>query len=510
MGEPGTSSLPRHAREARERSAESPTGHEKSRDWALRFSVGFSSLSADVPSLRRVPADGPWDTKLSVGKKIKWVGAANVGFKAVRLEIMDRTTGAIGVFNFMGGEIGWGLPVDAEIGNGKWQTFRTSAMSLRDFEDVVRFPSAPLGLFQTIQFTNVDVKRDGFFKNLWYGDGVDISDAARGLDLELSYSVGWLGLLDLRWGDLDPKMEQQLRAADFKEAFSEVLNEFVDLVSSSQLPADVHIPGDVDEFLEQQSLPDPGQDPVAELQHQLEEMETEASLLYPGEREQILEDETSWLPEDAPADWGDSQTRDYLGQASQVPDGVDPVASLDHALSEQDAAQSLPSEHELAEQDAQQSLLTDQQIVEQQEVVEHLRAEEEAGQSLVTDSPAVHQYEQSLTPEGMTTDQAAAPGEEAAEHPAATASDPPAGSESESPAPSAAGGDGGTSTPSAEDGEAVCETDGADPVAALDQELAEQDAQMSIEGPQEAPVSSGEGAVSSGEAAEVEPGGGGG
>jgi hypothetical protein len=94
-----------HAAEARERSPEAPSGDERSTEWAMRFRGGSSAASYGV--------DVPWSDS---GKELPGVGQADVGVKTLWLDIMDRTTDAIGSFVLPGLEVSWGLslPFDVE------------------------------------------------------------------------------------------------------------------------------------------------------------------------------------------------------------------------------------------------------------------------------------------------------------------------------------------------------------------------------------------------------------
>lgn len=166
----GEGSLARHAREARERNPEKPSGLERSREWALRI-----NLTASVDSSAKV---GRSDWQLSSSPKVKkWAKVPRPSFGVVQgfLEIQDRTTGATGLFPYAGIDIAVDLPASLEWRSG-WKTFQTvEQVTLRSFEDIVRFASLNLGFYQfeTIQFTSVNVDQDSFADDIRYGDGVD-------------------------------------------------------------------------------------------------------------------------------------------------------------------------------------------------------------------------------------------------------------------------------------------------------------------------------------------------
>src|SRR5688572_1174309 len=93
--------------EARTRSPEAPSGDERSTEWAMRFRAGIGPVAS-------FGVDVPWS---EFGKQHPDVGGAKLGVKVLWLDIMDRTTGAIGSFVFAGGKVssGLSLPFEGEV-----------------------------------------------------------------------------------------------------------------------------------------------------------------------------------------------------------------------------------------------------------------------------------------------------------------------------------------------------------------------------------------------------------
>lgn len=198
----------------------------------------------------------------------------SVGVGGGSLEIKDRTTGAVGTYDYLGQSLSFGLPyvpVDGEFGTG-WKEFRTEeAVSLRAFEDFVRFPSFDLFIdalsFSTIQFSSVDIDHESLMDQLAYGDGVSLQEITEGLELGISYEGGLLKLRSMFWDELDEAMEAKLRGQDLAEALKEALLDLADWATTSQLPEDAYLvtERDVQEWQDQQSVPDPEPDyPISE------------------------------------------------------------------------------------------------------------------------------------------------------------------------------------------------------------------------------------------------------
>jgi hypothetical protein len=260
-----TPSYQQHAAEAREQSPKAPTGDEPSTQWAMRFRARVGPLASANFNL---PGTG-FGKKWSLLPEGKGNVQANVGAMVLCVDIMDRTTGAVGSFVLGGAEVSWGvsLPIDGELSTDKWKSFNTTEMSLNDFDkEFVRIPSGPFNFFKTFQFTWADVEYKDPVDSLLYGDGVDISDLGQGLpNPELSWGAGVLALTDLRWEPIDPwgggfdPEAKRLDADVFQTAFEEGLEVFVEEMSKSQLsPESVsRVAHEFKEILDQQSSPEP-------------------------------------------------------------------------------------------------------------------------------------------------------------------------------------------------------------------------------------------------------------
>ena len=369
----------RRVRDMRQRSPAAPSGLESSREWALSIGVMLAP-------------DAPGSPKFSVGKNNRWSWKTRwlrpgIGYMLTYVAIRDQTSGATGRFVFGGISIGADiLPANAEWKSG-WKEFRTEGkVSLRSFEQLTRFASLNLlGLdFETLQFTNTDIEHDSWQDAVMLGDGVDISDVTTGSDwLGVSWTAGYMLRYDTYWDDLPDDTVQEMATENLVVTITEAARELDDFLTSCQVED-----GDIesallrfDEALEQQSLPEPGVDPTAEVLHHLDEEEAQQSLLTPEEYQAILEE--SWLA-DILAGEGFSEAQ------------ADAMEALEHALEELDAAQSLPpiddAVHQQAEVDGQMSLMTNQQLDDLHEQMADMDAHREAeireGMSLMREDEA--------------------------------------------------------------------------------------------------------------------------
>jgi hypothetical protein len=271
------------------------------RHFRIRVIVG-----ADWPS---IPKIGP----APMGKRLRsGVGPAVGGF-----EIQNRLTGHIGTFSFGG----YGPGVGGAISRGRvgaWKDFSTKdPIRLWTFEGVVRLAELTAinrNLISTIQFGGVFVRidHDTLLQQLWWADGVDLSDITDSAGLNVSWTPGLLALDSIRHGipDPPPTLEDWV-----EQGMREAVDRYYDRTATS--------------------FPEPGTDAIAELDHAIAEIDAGASLLPEG---------VELTDEHAVAEW--------QAQGSLLPDDVDPM----HALEEGVAGMSLLPATEAWEQAEAQSL----------------------------------------------------------------------------------------------------------------------------------------------------------
>lgn len=152
-----------------------------------------------------------------------------------------------------------------------------------------------------------------------------------------------------------------------------------DFLTSCQLPdAAGTTEHELHEFLDRQSLPGQGTDPIAEMLHALSEDEAQQSLLTAEEYRAILAE--AWLD-------------DVLRLADDPAAYTAAMEQYLHDVEEMESGQSLLPMHEQAERLEQMSLMTDRQLDELQrktaDMEVHRQAELTAGQSLMTDAQLV-------------------------------------------------------------------------------------------------------------------------
>jgi hypothetical protein len=248
-------------------------------------------LGAGWPS---VPKTGP----APQGKRLRsGVAPAIAGF-----EIQNRLTGHIGTYFFGGAGPGIGGAISAGR-TGAWKDFSTKdPIHLRTFQGVVRLAELTLidrSVISTIQFGGVFVRidHDTLLQQLWWGDGLDLSDITESQGLNVNWTPGWLELHRTRQGTPDPPST----LSDWVEqGMREAVDRHYDRTATS--------------------FPEPGTDPIAELDHAIAEIDAGASL---------LPDDVDLTDEQAVADW--------VAQSSLLPDDTDPL----HALEEGVAGMSL-------------------------------------------------------------------------------------------------------------------------------------------------------------------------
>jgi hypothetical protein len=322
---------------ARANSPQAPTGEESSRDWALRI---IHKSSGELP--------GNVDPN----------GILKISLSSVTIEIRDRTTGATGVFDYGGLEVGRTLDVPVTVQpDAPWINFRTEdPVHLSDFQDTVRFPSLALGwkLIDSIQFGRIPIDHPSRAGKLWYGDGVPIGEPGEP-GIGISEAAGFMQLRRTEWRDLDQEIATAMSRESLSTALGDALTEFQEWATSNGLPDEAGTsPHEMDEFLAQESLPEAGINPSDALGHELNEM-TEAQSLFPSDQlpdnqlgEESMPDEPlGSLPHEI----------DEYSTNDELPEGdIDPQQTPGHALEEVEADQSLLPIHEAREVDAQQSL----------------------------------------------------------------------------------------------------------------------------------------------------------